>query len=305
MSEELMNTKEVARYLGIHEKQVYALIGLKRIPATKITGKWVFPRKLIDEWIESNARSGLEQAREKTKRVRGGLLASGSNDLILDMLQTHVRRLHPDFYLFSANIGSTEGLKALNRGYTDIAWSHLFDPESGGYNIPFLPVYVPDIKPVVVNLYYRELGFVVARENPRTIRGFEDLRRKDVRFINRQKGSGTRNLVDHHLNRLGIEPDRIKGYENEVCTHLEVGLSVLSGETDVGVAATAVANLLGLFFIPITLERFDMILDQRTFFEGAIQAFIEVLRSDEFRSRVASLGNYDFKDSGKMLYAAQ
>ena len=158
MSEEMMNTKEVARYLGIHEKQVYSLIGQKRIPATRVTGKWVFPRKLIDEWIESSARSGLEQARLKTKRVEGGLLASGSNDLILDMLQTHVRRMHPDFYLFSASTGSTEGLKALNMGYTDIAWSHLYDPESGEYNIPFLSVYTPDVKPVVVNLYYRRAG---------------------------------------------------------------------------------------------------------------------------------------------------
>jgi excisionase family DNA binding protein len=305
MSEELMNTREVAHYLGIHEKQVYALIGLKRIPATKVTGKWVFPRKLIDEWIESNARSALEQARQKSKRVEGGLLASGSNDLILDMLQTHVRRAYPDFYLFSANIGSTEGLKALNKGYTDIAWSHLFDPESGEYNIPFLPVYVPDIKPVVINLYYRELGFVVAPKNPRTIRGFEDLGRKDIRFINRQKGSGTRNLIDRHLNGLGIEPGHIQGYENEVNTHLEVGLSVLSDEADVGVAATAVARLLGLLFIPITLERFDMILDQRTYFEGTIQAFLEVLRSEKFRNRVSGLGNYDFKDSGKIVYAAR
>ena len=144
MSEEIMNTKEVAHYLGIHEKQVYALIGQKRIPATRVTGKWVFPRKLIDEWIESSARSGLEQARQKTRRIEGGLLASGSNDPILDMLQTHVRRVHPDFYLFSASTGSTEGLKALNQGYTDIAWSHLYDPESGEYNIPFLPIYAPE-----------------------------------------------------------------------------------------------------------------------------------------------------------------
>jgi len=303
MSEGMMNTKEVARYLGIHEKQVYALIGQKRIPATRVTGKWVFPRKLIDEWIESSARSGLEQARQKTKRVEGGLLASGSNDLILDMLQTHVRRMHPDFYLFSASTGSTEGLKALNMGYTDIAWSHLFDPDSGEYNIPFLPIYTPDVKPVVVNLYYRELGFLAASRNPLDIKGFEDLARKGVRFINRQKGSGTRKLIDHHLNRLGIDPDHVQGYENEAYTHLEVGLSILSNETDVGVATIAVSQLLGLFFIPITRERFDMILDQRTFFQAGVQTLMEVLRSESFRGRVARLGNYDFKDSGKILYA--
>jgi excisionase family DNA binding protein len=303
MSEEMMNTKEVAHYLGIHEKQVYALIGLKRIPATRVTGKWVFPRKLIDEWIQSSAMSGLEQARQKTKRIGGGLLASGSNDLILDMLQTHIRRKHPEFYLFSASTGSTEGLKALNTGYTDIAWSHLFDPESGEYNIPFLPVYVPNVNPVVVNLYYRELGFLVAPDNPLKIRGFEDLGRKDVRLINRQKGAGTRNLIDYHLGRLGIDPSAIRGYENETYTHLEVGLSVLSNETDVGVATIAVAKLLGLFFIPITQERFDMVLDQRTFFETGVQTLIDVLRSADFRDSVARLGNYDFRDSGKILYA--
>jgi len=303
MSEEMMNTKEVARYLGIHEKQVYALIGQKRIPATRVTGKWVFPRKLIDEWIESSARSGLEQASRKTKRIEGGLLASGSNDPILDMLQTHVRRSHPDFYLFSANTGSTEGLKALNVGYTDIAWSHLLDPESGEYNIPFLPLLLPNVKPVVVNLYYRELGFLVAPGNPLDIKGFEDLGRKGVRFINRQKGAGTRKLIDYHLGRLGIDPASVRGYEDEVYTHLEVGLSVLSNETDVGIATIAVSRLLGLFFIPIIRERFDMILSQHTFFQGGVQTLMEVLKSESFRGHVARLGNYDFKDSGKILYA--
>lgn len=303
MSEEMMNTKEVARYLGINGKQVYALIGQKRIPATRVTGKWVFPRKLIDEWIESSAKSALEQVSRKTERIEGGLLASGSNDPILDMLHTDVRRMHPDFYLFSASTGSTDGLKTLNMGYTDIAWSHLYDPETDEYNIPFLPVYAPNIKPVVVNLFYRELGFLAAHRNPLEIKGFEDLIRRKVRFINRQKGSGTRNLIDHNLGRLGIDASGIQGYENEVNTHLEVGLSIVSGESDVGVATVAVSSFLGLSFIPITRERFDMILSQQTFFQGGVQTLMEVLRSDTFRARVARLGNYDFRDSGKILYA--
>jgi len=305
MADEMMNTKQVAQYLGIHEKQVYALIQLKRIPATRVTGKWVFPRKLIDEWIETNARSGLEQAKQKSKRVGGAILASGSNDLILDVLQAHIRRTHPDLYLFSASTGSTEGLKALNMGYTDIAWSHLYDPESGEYNIPFIPTYLPDIKPVVINLYYRELGFVAAPKNPLAIKGFEDLGREGIRLVNRQKGAGTRKIIDYNLTKLGIDPSKVKGYDNETYTHIEVGLSVLSNESDVGVASVAIADLLGLFFIPITRERFDMIVDQRTFFEPGVQALIEVVRSDDFRGRVAKLGNYDFRDSGKILYAPE
>lgn len=305
MSEEMMSTKEVAQYLGIHEKRVYALIKAKRIPSTRVTGKWVFPKKLIDEWIESNAQKSLGQAREKSKRVEGALLASGSNDPILDILHTHMRTLYPEFYIFSANTGSTDGLKALNMGYTDIAWSHLFDPKTGEYNLPFLSSYLPNVKPVVVNLFRRDIGFLTAAKNPLGIHGFEDLSRKDLRFINRQKGAGIRVLLDYYLRKLRIRSSEIKGYENEVYTHLEVGVSILSKEADVGIATIAVSKFFGLSFIPITTENFDMILDQSTFFEKGIQTLVEVLNSDEFRKRITKLGNYDFKNSGKILYSKQ
>jgi excisionase family DNA binding protein len=300
-----MSTREVAKYLGIHEKQVYALIKSKRIPSTRATGKWVFPKRLIDEWIESNAKIGLKEAQQKSKKIEGAYLASGSNDPILDMLQTYLKKSYPEFYIFSANTGSTEGLKALNMGYTDIAWSHLFDPKSGEYNIPFLSAYLPNVKPVVVNLFHRDLGFVVAKKNPYHIEGFEDLTKKGVRFINRQKGAGTRVLLDHHLKRLKISSSQINGYEREVYTHFEVGLSILSKEADVGIATMVVSQLLGLPFIPITRENFDMLMDQSTFFGKGIQAFIEVLNSKDFRNRVERLGNYDFKQSGKIIYSKQ
>ncbi len=303
MSNEMMSTKEVATYLGIHEKQVYALIKSKRIPSTRVTGKWVFPKKMIDDWIESNAKTGLEQAKQKSKRIEGALLASGSNDPILDMLQTYLKESHPDFYIFSANTGSTDGLKALNMGYTDIAWSHLLDPKSGEYNIPFLGTLLTNIKPVVVNLFDRDLGFVTAPKNPLGVKGFEDLTRKGVRFLNRQKGAGTRVLLDHHIKRLKISSSRISGYEKEVYTHFEIGLSILSREADVGIATIAVSKLFGLPFIPITRERFDMILDKATFFDKGVQVFIEILGSSAFRNRVERLGSYDFKHSGKILYS--
>jgi len=303
MSEEMMSTKEVAKYLSIHEKQVYALIKSKKIPSTRVTGKWVFPKKLIDDWIDSSAKSGLEQARQKSRRIEGALLASGSNDPILDMLQTYMKKSYPEFYVFSANTGSTDGLKALNMGYTDIAWSHLFDPKSGEYNIPFLSTYLSNVKPVVINLFYRDLGFIVAPPNPFHIRGFEDLTQKRIKFINRQKGSGTRVLLDHHLKRLQIPPSKINGYGREVYTHFEVGLSILSKEADVGMATIVVSKLLGLPFIPITQESFDMLLDQSTFFGKGVQAFIDILNSKEFRNRVERLGSYDFKNSGKILYS--
>lgn len=305
MSEEIMNTKEVAKYLGIHEKQVYALIKSKKIPSTRVTGKWVFPKKLIDEWIESNAKTGLEQARQKSRRIEGALLASGSNDPILDMLQTYMKKSYPEFYIFSANTGSTDGLKALNMGYTDIAWSHLYDSKTGEYNIPFLPTYLPNVKPVVVNLFYRDLGFVTLPGNPIRLKGFQDLTKRGVRFINRQKGSGTRLLIDQRLKDFGISSSKIEGYSDEVNTHLEVGLSILGKTANVGIATMAVSKFLSLDFIPITKERFDMIQSQETFFHKGVQALIRLLHSEEFRQKVEKIGGYDLKDSGRVIYSSE
>lgn len=305
MSEEIMNTKEVAQYLGIHEKQVYALIKSKRIPSTRVTGKWVFPRKLIDEWIDSDARIGLKEARQKSKRIEGVYLASGSNDPILDMLQTYLRKSYPEFHIFSANTGSTDGLKALNMGYTDIAWSHLYDPKTGEYNIPFLPTYLPNVKPVVVNLFYRDLGFVTLPGNPIRLKGFQDLTKRGVRFINRQKGSGTRLLIDQRLIDFGISSSKIEGYSDEVNTHLEVGLSILGKTANVGIATMAVSKFLSLDFIPITKERFDMIQSQETFFHKGVQALIRLLHSEEFRQKVEKIGGYDLKDSGRVIYSSE
>jgi len=303
MPAELMSTKEVAEYLGIHEKHVYGLIKSKKIPCTRVTGKWVFPKKLIDEWIDSSAKTSLGEVRKKSRRIEGALLASGSNDPILDILHSYMRKSYPEFYVFSANTGSTDGLKALNQGHTDIAWSHLLEPKSGEYNIPFLSALLPKMKPVVVNLFHRDLGFIVAPKNPFRIRRFEDLTKKGVRLINRQEGSGTRVLLNHHLKRLHIATSKIQGYENEVYTHFEVGLAILSKEADVGIATIAVSKFLSLPFVPITQESFDMILDQSTFFQKGIQAFIEILNSQGFRSSVEKLGSYDFKNSGKILYS--
>ena len=297
-----MNTKEVARYLGINEKQVYFLIKKRKIPATRMTGKWLFPKKLIDDWLASDAMKGLMEAKIKRERIEGALLAAGSNDPLLDLLQTYLRKKFREFYIFSANVGSTEGMKVLDKGYTDIAWSHLFDPQTGQYNIPFVSSYLTHVKPVIINLFYREIGFIVKPGNPLGIKSFADLTEKAIGFINRQEGSGTRVWTDNCLREQGIPTSAIKGYEREVYTHMEVGLSILAKEADVGIATCAVAKLLGLGFVPLTQECFDMILDESVFFERGIQALLEIINSEDFKNKVTGLGGYDFKSSGKIRY---
>lgn len=301
MSDELFNTKEVARYLGINEKQVYALIKARRIPATRLTGKWAFPRKLLDEWIDADARRALGKAREKSRSIDGAILAAGSDDPVLALLAGALRRVDPGLVLFVAALGSTEGLKALNRGYTDVAFTHLLDSETGEYNLPLLPRLVPDREVAAVNVFYRQVGLVVARGNPKGLKGVADLRRKGLKLVNRQAGSGTRVLLDAELETARVDAAKVDGYGYEVCTHHEVALAVHAGEADVGIAAASAARLLDLGFVPLREERFDMVVDRAAFFEQRIQALIDLLGSEEFRGQVSRLGGYDFRECGKVL----
>jgi len=304
MPDDFLNTKEAAEHLGIHEKQVYALVKAGKIPASRVTGKWLFPRRLLDEWIEKNALEGLATARERGKRIEGVLLAAGSHDPVLDILQSHLASRNAGVVLFSAATGSTEGLRLLNLGHTDIAWSHLVDPATGEYNVPHVRRIVTAVRPVVANLLWRDLGFVTVQGNPLAIRGFEDLGRPGVRLINRQPGAGTRLLLDRQLDELGIVPSRVEGYGREAATHYEVGLAVLSGEADTGLASGSVARMLGLEFIQVVQERFDLVTTKDTYFGPGVQAILEALRDADFRRRVSNLGHYDFRDAGKILYAA-
>ena len=149
------------------------------------------------------------------------------------------------------------GMKALGAGHTDIAWTHLLDPETGRYNTPFIPKYLPGAKTVLVHLFRREIGIVAAPGNPKGIKRFEDLAAPGIRFVNRQAGSGTRILLDCELDKRRIPAVNIAGYDREVFTHIEVGLSILSGDADAGLATVAVSRLMGLHFIPVTREDFE------------------------------------------------
>ena len=294
---ELMNTKEVAAYLGLHEKKVYTLVKTGKIPCTRVTGKWVFPRKLIDQWIEESARGPVRKKREEERPF---LLAAGSDDPSLGLLrELYSHRLAPTA-LFSAPVGSRVGLEAIRDGIADIAWSHLLDPETGEYNLSYVKQLIPG-GAAVVPLFHRELGLLTRHGNPLGVRTIADLARTQLRIINRQKGSGTRLYFDQELARLGIDPKQIDGYQEAVPTHLEVGLTILRGEADAGLATQAAARLLGLDFIPLTRERFDILIPKERFFSTGIQILLETVGSREFRSKVESLGGYDTSETGRLL----
>jgi len=294
---ELLNTKEIAKYLGINEKKVYYLAKGGKIPCTRVTGKWTFPKKLIDEWLEESSKGTFRGKREEQRRF---LLAAGSDDPSLGILRDLYTSRKPPASLFMATIGSSGGLGALRDGVADLALAHLLDPETGEYNVPFVRQTIPS-GVAVVPLFHRELGLLIRRGNPLGLRTLADLTRTGVRMVNRQKGSGTRHYMDQGFSRLDIDPGGIDGYDDAVATHLEVGLKILREEADAGVATSAAARLLGLDFIPLTQERFDILIPKEGFFSRPIQTLLDVVGSREFRARVDAMGGYDTSESGRII----
>ncbi|MEK7306953.1 MAG: helix-turn-helix transcriptional regulator [Nitrospirota bacterium] len=295
-----MNTRELSRYLGVNEKKIYSLIAEKRLPATKITGKWGFLKELVDIWLENS----IENHQPILRRQKGLLLVAGSNDPLLNLILNELERAGEPLFPFLCTTGSLAGLSMLKARSVHISGSHLLDTANGEYNIPFLASHIPDFSVVAVNFAYRQQGLLIRGENPLKIKGIEDLVRPYIRFINRQKGSGTHLLVDEHLKRLGIDPSQVSGYETEVSTHLETGISILKGDADAGVGIRTIAEMLGLGFIPLQEERFDLLIPKDYFFFEEVQQFLDALKTSQFRGKAASLGGYDTRDSGRIIYTS-
>ncbi len=226
----------------------------------------------------------------------------GSHDNTLDLLANFLRQRHPAFRLTSSNVGSTGGLMALKRGIAHAAGSHLLDPEKGVYNITYIHRLIPEVRVKGVNLVLRQQGLILAKGNPKKIRGLEDLVRKEVTFINRQAGSGTRILLDYRLRELGIDPGGIRGYDEDEFTHMAVAVAVLSGRADVGLGIYAAAKALDLDFIPVVQEQYDLVIPEKYWETERIQALLSVIRSKEFQEAVSELGGYDLSLTGTVVF---
>lgn len=229
------------------------------------------------------------------------MLAAGSDDPSLGVLRELFEQETKPASFFLNTVGSSGGLAALRDGVADLATSHLLDPASGEYNLPFIKNLL-GAKAVAVQLFYRQLGLLVARGNPKKLRTITDLARPKLLLINRQPGSGTRVYLDCELARLKIDSRNVHGYETLVATYFEVGLRVLRGEADTGLATMTTARMLGLDFVPLARERFDAVIPQERFFSPGIQAFLSVVGSREFRDRLEAMGGYDAGESGRIIH---
>lgn len=223
----------------------------------------------------------------------------GSHDVILDLLAQHLSGF--DRRLVSANVGSQGGLVALRRGEAHLAGSHLLDPETGEYNIPYLQQYLPGVPVKLVGFVRREQGLIVRRGNPKGVRSLQDLFRDEVMFINRQRGAGTRVLLDYHLNLLRIAPNQVHGYDDEEYTHLGVAAAVVSGRADCGLGIPAAAQALELDFVPLFHERYDLVIPT-VYAEGdLLRPLFELMQSQSFQNAVKSLPGYDTGIMGTII----
>ncbi len=253
------------------------------------------------------ASQGLEEGQEvwvelyrPLEEIRRTVVAVGSHDLALDVLGNLLRELEPGAGLTSAHVGSLGGFVALRKGEAHLAGVHLLDEETGEYNLPFARRLLPGRRLVLYTLVEREQGLIVAPGNPKGIRAIADLTRPDVVFCNRQRGAGTRTLLDVELRRAGIRPDAVRGYEREEFTHMAVAARVAGGAADAGLGILAAARALGLDFVPVATEPYELCIPAELYDSAPIRRLLGVAGSAEFRRRAEALGGYHLGSSGSI-----
>ncbi len=278
-----------------HHLKILEKAGLVELVDTRVV------RGFVEKYYCSKAQSFLLQelllpAGATAKTV----IIMGSHDMALDLATKRLREEQGlDFLVVP--VGSLEGLVALRQGHAHLAGCHLVDACSGEYNRPYVEHLFPEGNMRLFTLAHRQQGLLLAPGNPQQIQSLGDLTREDVNFINRNRGSGTRLWIDHHLQQLEIKPQQVQGYRQEVRTHTAVATAVLDGQASVGVGLYAAARQAGLDFIPLFQERFDLVLSQEMAQSPRLLPLLEYLRGDEFFTLLKELGGYDASQTGEMV----
>jgi putative molybdopterin biosynthesis protein len=286
---EIMSTKDLSKYLKTNEKKLYKMVQESKIPSSKIGGKIVFAREIIDKWILENT------AREQQ------IYVAGSDDMLLRKIIDAYNGSQSGL-VFYAPIGSMKGLKALKENGATMSCVHVLDTEKKEYNSSYVQRYLGSDDYVVVHLFMREQGLCVQKGNPKGIGSLEDLSVNGVTFVNRNRGCGTRLLFDFLLQEKGIDPSSIKGYSREIESHLEAGLSVLKGNADAGFCIRHAAHLLGLDFITLAHESFDMVVSKERSYSSQVRDFLNFFDQSALLHHVQDFTGYDTGRMGRVVY---
>ena len=251
------------------------------------------------EGYEAGSKVKIRLLREK-QELENTIVAIGSHDPLLDELTDMIHRENSQIYMSSSHVGSMGGIMAARRGENHVAGIHLLNEKDGTYNDAFIRRYFPKGGVRLVECVGRTQGLMVAPGNPLGIQGIADLSREGLRYVNRQKGSGTRILIDYLCKKDNIDVSTIYGYEREEFTHTSVAAQIVSGTADAGMGIYSAANLYGLDFIPICIEQYDLLISDAAWETPMVQQLIATLKSDEFKARLEKLGGYEVHEPGRV-----
>lgn len=294
---QLMTTREVADYIRIKERKVYDLLRKKRIPATRITGKWLFPKTLIDQWIASSTKipGAFKNAVHEGKATPA--ICAGSQD---PLLEWSLRESECQLALMPG--GSLDGLERLSAGEAMLSGLHVYEPISETYNQAAVIRYCPSIDVVLIEWAWREQGLVLAAGNPLGISSISDLKAKNARLVIRQPKSGAQILFEYLADQEGLDINDLNVLKHVAMSETDLGLAVQEGKADAGLCIASVAMQYRLDFLPLHRERYDLAIRRRDYFEPPVQAFLAFVNSDSFKERACSMAGYDTSTLGQIIY---
>lgn len=307
---------EVAELLKITKNTVYELIKRGELPAYKVGRKLRIDKEDIDNYIKSQKSSTISSPDTQQQEITLNDIPSEKNetklddksiiicgqDMILDILSRNIESSLPSIKSYRSYMGSYNGLYNLYNNKSSIASSHLWDWETSEYNIDFVKKLLPGIPCTIINLTYRTQGFYVQKGNPKNINGWEDLKRDDLSYVNREIGCGVRVLLDGKLRELNISSNEINGYNYEENSHLAVASAVARGKVDFGIGIEKVAKQIdNIDFIPLQKERYDLVIKTNDLENPIYKQILNIINSDTFKDELEGLGGYDLKDTGKII----
>jgi putative molybdopterin biosynthesis protein len=301
MNNEMYTPDEIAKLFKISKHTVYELIKRGELKAFKVGNMMRIEQSEVDRFRNLDVPSNKWE-HQQIDQFAGSLHIAGSHDFLIEHLIKYVTNQSDFLSIQPTYIGSLEGLMMLYRGNSDVAALHLLDPSSGEYNLPFIKLFFVHEPITVMRLASREQGLIVAKGNPQEIKDFHDLTRKDITFVNRQKGSGTRFLLDSILATEKIKPALIKGYQNEEWNHLSTASHISRGIADVALGIRSAATQLDLDFIPVKNEQFDLVLRWTPKNEVALQHLLDIIQLTTFKESISALEGYGTNEFGKIIH---
>jgi excisionase family DNA binding protein len=285
---EIMSARDLSRYLKINEKKIYKLVQEGKVPTMKIGGKIAFAKEIIDKWILGNTQ------------WEDRIFLAGSDDAFLRNVIDAYNNLDRGL-VYYAPVGSINGLKALKDSKANMSCVHIVDTGKKENHHSYVDKYLGQEDYFVVRLFLREQGIFVQKGNPKGIKSLRHIAEKGLTFINRNEGCGTRLLLDFLLSEAGIDPMSIKGYEKETDSHLQVGLSVLAGASDSGFGIRYVADMLGLGFIFVHKESFDMVIPKERYYNAHVKTFLAFFEQSSLGYNTKGYTGYNTEGSGKII----